>query len=121
MKLKIIALFNKTTFYIYVIVLILLSVLPINSAAKLNDITIISFRGDYFVHALIFIPWALFNLKFCKNNWLWLFTGLIFSAGIEMLQYFLPYRAFNINDILSNIIGVILGQLIRFIKAKFIK
>jgi len=107
----------KSVFYIYATGLILLCVLPINSAAKLNDITIISFRGDYFVHAFIFIHWALFNLKFYKNNWRWLLAGLIFSTGVELLQYYLPYRTFNINDIVSNIIGVVLGQLILFIKA----
>jgi len=115
LKHEIITKYSKTIFYSYSIALVLLAVLPINSATKLNDITIISFRGDYFVHALVFLPWALFNVKFGKNNWMWLLTGLIFSTGIEFLQYYLPYRVFNINDVLSNSIGIATGHLILYL------
>lgn len=39
----------------------------------------------------------------------WLLTGLLFASTTEGLQYFLPYRAFNINDLLANLLGVMLG------------
>ena len=39
----------------------------------------------------------------------WLLTGLLFASATEGLQYFLPYRAFNINDLLANLIGIMAG------------
>ncbi|RLD50386.1 MAG: hypothetical protein DRJ05_19680, partial [Bacteroidetes bacterium] len=38
--------------------------------------------------------------------------SLIFAFSLEGIQYFLPYRAFNINDMVANGIGVILGLII---------
>jgi glycopeptide antibiotics resistance protein len=40
---------------------------------------------------------------------LWLLLGLLFSTGTEMLQYLLPYRRFNINALISNSLGILLG------------
>ncbi len=39
----------------------------------------------------------------------WLLLGLLFASASEGLQYFLPYRAFNINDLLANLLGVMAG------------
>ena len=104
----------KILFYLYVAGLIILSVIPFNTAATLNNITIVHLRGDYFLHALLFLPWTVFNLKFNKNSWFWLFSGLLFCAAVETIQYALPYRSFNINDLLANAVGVILGQGVLF-------
>lgn len=102
---------SKKGFWIYFIAVILLIVLPINGARfNLNDIMIISIRGDYFFHALVFIPWAFFMLSMHQKAGLWFLLGLLFSTGTEMLQYFLPYRRFNINDLLSNSLGILLGM-----------
>jgi len=35
--------------------------------------------------------------------------GLVFAAGAEFIHYFLPYRSFNINDLIGNVSGIILG------------
>ena len=46
----------------------------------------------------------------CQSQQLsWLLTGLLFASTTEGLQYFLPYRAFNINDLLANLLGVMVG------------
>ena len=37
--------------------------------------------------------------------------SLIFAFSLEGVQYFLPYRAFNINDLVANGVGVALGCL----------
>jgi VanZ family protein len=39
----------------------------------------------------------------------WLLLGLFFAAGTEGLQYFLPWRAFNLNDLLANGLGILVG------------
>ncbi|MBN1227066.1 MAG: hypothetical protein JXA79_08735 [Deltaproteobacteria bacterium] len=42
----------------------------------------------------------------------------MFAQGTEGIQYLLPYRAYNVNDLLANSIGITLGavaeKLLRF-------
>ena len=35
--------------------------------------------------------------------------GILFAIITEAIQLFLPYRTFNINDLISNTLGIILG------------
>lgn len=141
----------KALFYTYLLSIILLIALPLNSAKELNNTTILQLRGDYFFHILLFLPWMFFhnaafgNLRSGRSFWplafsfwsdgktkgkrqkyisqslslsqslsqsqqlSWLLTGLLFASATEGLQYFLPYRAFNINDLLANLLGVMAG------------
>lgn len=101
--------FSKKIFKIYLTGIILLVTLPLNSAGKLNDITILYFRSDYLIHSIIFIPWMFFNYALKSNWFVWFVTGLIFAICSEFIQYILPYRAYNVNDLLSNSIGIIIG------------
>ncbi len=117
-------LFNRLNFWIYFIAIILLIVLPINrpgSKFYLNDILVVRIRGDYFAHALIFVPWAFFMAPMKQKVWLWLVLGLLFSTGTEMLQYLLPYRRFNINDLISNSLGILIGMIILLLLMKGLK
>ena len=100
---------NKLIFRLYALFIMLLVVLPINSTGDLNNINIITFRGDYFFHVLVFIPWSFFQQALRHKTVIWLIWGLIFASATEGLQYLLPYRAWNINDLLANILGVLLG------------
>jgi len=102
-------------FSIYCLIIILLFTLPLNSANELNNITILRFRGDYFFHALLFLPWALFQLLPKKHWVLWIIIGLLFALTSELIQFFLSYRAFNINDIFANTIGISSGFILRII------
>ncbi|MCF8090495.1 MAG: hypothetical protein K9L23_20840 [Desulfotignum sp.] len=36
-------------------------------------------------------------------------AGMILAAGMEGLHYLLPYRTYNVNDALSNGMGVLVG------------
>jgi glycopeptide antibiotics resistance protein len=134
---------SKRAFYAYCIILLLLIVLPLNSASELNNITILHLRGDYFFHILMFLPWMFFhnpafgNLRSGRSFWplaisfwsaaktkdksqltansqqlSWLLTGLLFASATEGLQYFLPWRAFNVNDLLANGLGILMGYLL---------
>lgn len=96
-------------FRIYLICVLLLAMLPINSAGELNNITILKFRGDYFLHSLMLVPWMIFLLWIKSKWWIWLLSGLLFAALVEGIQYVLPYRAYNVNDLVANIIGVGIG------------
>jgi len=90
----------------------LLVALPLNASNELNNITILQLRGDYFFHILMFIPWMFFQKTTHFKAMHWLLPGLLFASVSEGLQYFLPYRAFNINDLIANATGVLLGFLL---------
>lgn len=72
---------------------------------------------DYVVHASIFLVLSVLHRlaymqkgKFSINKEFFYFGLLLFIAVIlEILQLFVPYRVFNINDLVANIIGVILS------------
>ena len=102
--------------YIYTILLVLLSVLPINGLnpdTPLNDIFIVNIRLDYLIHCVILIPWVFLlkqntSVQYTGNPFrivLLIAGGLLFSIGLEAIQYPLPYRGYNINDLLANILG----------------
>jgi VanZ family protein len=57
----------------------------------------------------MFLPWAFFQKSLSKRTWIWLLLGVLTAILAEGIQYFIPYRAFNVNDALANTIGVILG------------
>ena len=51
-----------------------------------------------------------------------LFFILVLSIILELLQYFIPNRSFEILDLLANIMGVAIGYfIIRFYKSRKIK
>jgi len=102
---------KKWLFSAYTFAIVLLVILPLNSSSELNNITILQLRGDYFFHILMFLPWAFFRQATAFKILPWLMLGLLFAAGTEGLQYFLPWRAFNVNDLLANGLGVLLSLL----------
>ena len=121
---------------IYLLILLIGTVLPINSVltTPLDDIYTLQIRGDYLLHALVYIPLpVLLGLYFKKrtreeirqqtNNiqfWirLVLFT-LPVTVLIELVQLVIPYRAFNINDMMANGVGAILGLMVFLIFGKY--
>ena len=109
---------TKKVFYLYCIVLILLIALPLNTASELNNITIFQLRGDYFFHILLFLPWMFFRKVFHIRLLVWLLLGLLFASATEGLQYLLPWRAFNVNDMAANGMGVLVGSLLFVIYVK---
>jgi VanZ family protein len=103
-----------------VVSVFLLTILPINTTSQINNITVLHFRGDYLVHALIFIPWMFFYSAMKINKWIWLLYGFLFAAASEAIQAPLPYRVFNINDMAANLIGITIGTLIFMLTFKLI-
>ena len=98
-------------FFVYLIFLILLAVAPINgNSHSLNDIFILKLRSDYFAHALQFVPWMFFGIRLKKKILYWLLLGLLIASVTEGIQFFLTYRSFNINDLMANLIGVMVGS-----------
>ena len=109
---------TKLLYYSYTVILILIAVLPLNSSGSaINHTFVVSIRLDYLLHCAIFIPWVfllqrftLFNFRtFPVKTIVLLLGGVLFAFAMEAIQYVLPYRAFNINDLLANGLGVVLG------------
>ena len=109
----------RILFLFYCIGLLLLAILPINGVSSpLNHTFIVNIRLDYLFHSLVFIPWMLL-ISFAYRNGnrykklssipIWLLYGLLVAIITEGIQYFLPYRSFNINDLIANILGVVIG------------
>ena len=114
----------KVFFIAYTTIIVLLAILPINnSGSVINNTYIVSVRLDYLLHFAIFLPWMFLLWKIAevsgKNNFyntvLYILLGLAFAVATEMIQYFLPYRAFNINDMIANGLGIMIGSVFFFI------
>lgn len=108
----------RTLLISYTLLIVLLAVLPINNGDKLNDIFILQVRGDYLVHCALFIPLMALIRLYTGHTFrtaglktaAWIFAALILAVLTEYIQFFLTYRAFNINDMAANVMGVVLGS-----------
>lgn len=96
-----------------------LSVANINGSGALNKTNVIGLRFDYLLHVLLMVPWmVLMRWRWGKagnrKTWFWisLTAGLVIAALSELVQWLLPYRAFNTMDFLANGFGIIIGALI---------
>ena len=108
-------LFFRDLFFAYLVVLIGISVIPIGNSGYLSSVTVVDLlRLDYLLHALVFIPLAsLWRLGFPDHSWWLVITGGIDLASCcEWIQFWLPYRGYNINDLAGNIAGVMLGFIV---------
>jgi VanZ family protein len=113
-------------FWIYTVSIPLLAILPINgSNSRLNNTYIVSIRLDYILHVGIFILWLIlyklaYNSRiaaYSKNEILRLIVLIVLFAILsEVVQSLIPYRSFNINDLIANLVGAFIGILLLFIK-----
>ncbi len=102
--------------YGYIIALFALAVLPINGrdSSVINQTYVLSeVRLDYFLHSFLLAPWMPLRMLYGKTNprkaLFWLILGLPLACLTEVVQYFLPYRTYNIIDLMANILGLLIG------------
>ena len=73
----------------------------------------------------MFAVWGFLAWKFVdgrgrsrmRNHVEVVFFGLVFSVGIETVQFFLPTRAADVNDVFWNVVGAFLGALLAHLHA----
>jgi glycopeptide antibiotics resistance protein len=97
-------------------VLVAVCIAPFN-CADISKVTVLQFRLDYLVHVVMFAPLVvLWRMVFPRHPW-WvaLGTGLGLAAGLEGIQYVLSYRSWNVNDMIGNMIGILLGSGLAFL------
>ena len=99
--------------WIYLLILVLGSVLPINSGTALNNTYIVKVRSDYLLHVFVLLPLPVFlSLSLRNRAGIWLLVimlGLLVVVFCESIQMLIPYRAFNINDLFANGVGALIG------------
>ena len=122
--------------YGYLALLLLGTLVPLTPiSTALNDNYTLNIRWDYLLHAAAYLPLPVLM-------WLYLEKGsfksiqsigssgsfllcvvlfpLIIVSLFEAMQLIIPYRRFNINDMLAGSIGVIIGLLLLPVLKKLI-
>ena len=85
---------------------------PLNGVGIPLDNYILGLRADHLIHASVFIPCTLFMMDlFGRKGWLTWLVAVGLGLLTEGVQYLLPYRGFDINDMVANTLGVTLGWL----------
>jgi VanZ family protein len=102
----------KKLLVLYLVGLFLAALVPLTGfPVSLDKVTVICFQLDHLLHGLIFVPLVLLWCRAYPHHpvWLVLAACMVLAAGMEGIHYLLPYRTYNVNDALSNGIGVVVG------------
>ena len=98
----------------YFVALAILMWAPLNGLGVPLDNYILGLRADHLLHASVFIPCALFLWDVVGPKWLVWLCSLAIGLISEGVQWLLPYRGYDINDLVANAIGVTLGMVVIF-------
>ena len=105
--------------WLYFALLLILMWAPVGGLGVPLNNFVLGIRLDHLLHASVYIPCPFFLMDFAflmrrRTPWgfpVWLAASLV-AVTTESVQYLLPYRGFDINDLVANIFGVTLGWLI---------
>ena len=96
----------------YFVLLALLMWAPVGALGISLDNFIFGLRVDHLLHAAVYIFCAMALIDWLKKRPLpILLTALAIGLFTEFVQYLLPYRGFDINDLVANCLGVLVGWL----------
>ncbi len=101
----------------YFAALVFLMWAPLNGVGIPLDNYILGLRADHLLHASVYIPCTLFLWDLFKRKEGRVLTGAVWAVAVaiglltEWGQYILPFRKFDINDLIANAMGVTLGWL----------
>lgn len=96
----------------YFIALAILMWAPLNGLGVPLNNYILGLRADHLLHASVYIPCTLFLMDLIRRR------GFVWLAAVgiglltEGVQYLLPFRGYDVNDLIANAIGVTLGWLV---------
>lgn len=76
------------------------------------DNFVLGLRMDHLLHASVFIPCSLFIYSPYWKKWAVWLTAVAVGVLTESVQALLPYRGFDINDMIANFLGVSLGWIL---------
>lgn len=81
--------------------------------------------GDYNDVLMHFIGYVVAGVSVCIAYpklaiWLCFLQLFVFSTGVEIVQYTLPWRSFDVKDIAANTLGIVLGLICWQIASKVV-
>lgn len=102
---------RKRFAYVYFILLAVLMWAPLNGVGVVLNNYILGIRADHLLHASVYIPCVLFLMDHPGLRKPWMVWLVAVAVGLltESVQYFLPYRGYDVNDLISNFLGATLG------------
>jgi len=111
-------------YWIWAGVLLLANVLPLGVAVN-NTGKSIGFRIDYLFHSIgcLILPLILL-IGHRKSNRInsnresikrLIIFSFVYAGFLEIIQIFIPYRTFNLMDLVSNVVGVCIGVAFLFL------
>ena len=105
--------------WLYFFLLLILMWAPLGFVGLPLNNFVFGIRLDHLIHASVYIPCAFFLMDFPfatmrgrgrrRNLWL---ASVAIGITTEFVQYLLPYRGFDINDLVANVLGVTVGWII---------
>ena len=97
---------------LYFVVLAVLMWAPLNGLGIALDSFVFGLRLDHLLHGLIFILCPFFLGDFLNwRKWHMLLLAVVIGIFTEFVQYLLPFRGFDVNDLVANTVGCFLGWL----------
>lgn len=98
----------------YSILIVVVYCLPMGEKIALHTYEVAHIRLDYLLHSLMLIPLGYFSIAIKKaGNITYYSLVLVAAASIEGLHFLIPDRSFNLYDMCANLIGTIIGILLR--------
>jgi len=100
--------YRKILFYLCLCLIVFFSIIPQDVNSSLLSGMRLT-KSGFFLHAFgYFILSALASQVFREHNIWFVLSGILILGGIlEIVQYALPTRTFNIYDLLANLTGVL--------------
>ncbi|MBQ9472888.1 MAG: VanZ family protein [Bacteroidales bacterium] len=97
---------------LYIVALLLLMWAPLAGLGIPLNNFVLGIRLDHLIHASVYLPAAWFIAHWWSDRSRpSLITALLLAMTTEGVQYLLPYRGFDINDLAANLMGVTAGWL----------
>jgi VanZ family protein len=116
---------TKWLFYGYTVLVVVLSVIPFSGIVQepMNETHVVTIRLDYLVHSAVFFVWGLIGWWYCKKTAkrlsLLFEVGVVMAVGTEYAQRWIPWRGYNVNDVIGNVSGVLLAYVVIFASHRF--
>ncbi|MBR3725334.1 MAG: VanZ family protein [Bacteroidales bacterium] len=97
---------------LYFVLLAVLMWAPLNGLGLPLNNYVFGLRLDHLLHGLVFIPCAFFLMDWLRRRqWTVLGVAILIGLITEFGQYLLPFRGFDVNDLIANFGGSFLGWL----------
>lgn len=107
---------TRIIFIVYILIVALISLVPLSGLnISLSKIMVLGLiRLDILLHVAIFVPFVPLWKTYRPSHSFWFvaISGLMIGAFAEGVHCILPYRSFDLYDLLGNIAGVVTGALV---------